>query len=399
MRRTNVVELKPTKRQRLLLKEMMLLSSCVHNMANYATRQAIFSKTKSPSFYDLRKILQSSKDYQLLGRSYALPRIQLFSETESARHKLINSKCQHHVGLQKYLKNRKTKTTIPSFLVMDGPGYRFVKNTVLLPLSHRMRKKYNLKSFCIEYNGILRWKGKQCRSHISFKNKKFYLYQSIELDAPVLQSGGSFVGIDLGIKNLITLASSNGAAKVIGSKRFYAQYQYHTNKIAQEQQRLALIHKRTSNRLKRLYARRTTYVENLQNNVVKKALRFCKRNKVTNIILGDVTGIRDNNNQGAFVNSMLHNYWAYDAISTKLRCKAEQYGIQLRTVTEEYTTVTCPVCGQRNAPMDRLYVCSNCVAHMHRDIVGAINIMRKGMHDPISKSVHGDERIPLRGVG
>ena len=77
MERTNIVELKPSKLQAKILRECMLLSGCVFNMANYEARQAIFKREAVPSFFTLQQTLQTKADYQSLGRSYSLPRIQI----------------------------------------------------------------------------------------------------------------------------------------------------------------------------------------------------------------------------------------------------------------------------------------------------------------------------------
>ena len=107
MRRTNAIQLLPTKQQKIILKEMMLLSSCVYNMANYIVRQQIINKEKISSYISLREELQQKPDYQLLGRSYSLPKIQKYSETTTSFFKTIKSKMQKQVGLPKYYKNRK----------------------------------------------------------------------------------------------------------------------------------------------------------------------------------------------------------------------------------------------------------------------------------------------------
>jgi len=65
--------------------------------------------------------------------------------------------------------------------------------------------------------------------------------------------------------------------------------------------------------------------------------------------------------------------------------------------TEEYTSQTCPVCGDRDAnhKKDRIFVCSFCDFFGHRDLVGAENILIKGMHS--LQSVHQAETSLLRG--
>lgn len=396
MRRTNILELKPTSKQRQILKEMMLLSSCIYNMANYEVRQAIFKGEEVPSFYDLGKKLKYRDEYKILGRSYALPRIQIYGEMSYSRMRLIMSGTQRRVGLPKYLKNRNTGTTIPSFLVVDGRQYHIRGGKVSIPLSRIMHKKYDMKHFVMEFNGDIRWKGTQERGQIRCENGKFYLYQSVDVEGVEPVVSDVFAGIDLGIKNLITVVTNNGDERIIGSKRFLKQWEYHNKVIGIEQGRIAEFDRYSSNTLKRLYNKRKVYKNNLINSLVGKLFRVLKRNGVGTIFLGDVKGIRDlKNNNSAKFNRMLHNYWAFGEISEKIKNKAEENGISVIDTTEEYTSKECPVCKELNSPYDRIYVCEFCGYIDHRDIVGAKNIMIKGMRDLRGRSAHWDETIPL----
>lgn len=400
MQRTNIIQLKPSNLQKKILKELMLLSSCVYNSTNYITRQQFFNKEKVSSFFDLQQQLQTTEDYQLLGRSYALPRIQIYAETNSARFKLIKSKSQKKVGLPKYLKNRKTNTTIPSYLVIDGCQYNIKKNKITIPLSRQMRKKYKIKHFKLDYNGILKWKGKQQRGQIHFKDGKFYFNQSVELKEPKKTKSKIYAGIDLGIKKLFAIKISNGEEKLIGSKRNFKQWSYYTNLIAEEQSELAKNNNRKyySKRLSKLFRLRSKWQNNLYNNLVSKVFKFLRKNNVSHIFIGDVKGIRKDADFGKNGNKMLHNYWAFDTTYSKLSNKSEEYGMEYTRDTEEYSSQTCPICGDidnRNKK-DRIFICHLCGHFDHRDIVGADNILNKGMCS-LLQSTHQGETALSRG--
>lgn len=399
MQRTNVVQLKPSKKQVKILKELLLLSSCVYNSANFLVRQQFFNREKVSSFFDLQQRLQNIDDYQLLGRSYALPRLQVYAETNNARFKLIKSKNQKWVGLPKYYKNRKTNTTIPSFLVFDGCQYSIKKNHIVIPLSRRMRKKYGFKHFKIRYNGVLNWKGLQKRGQIHFKDGSFYLYQSIELKDKPIKKSKFKAGLDFGIKKLLTVYVNNGNDKVIGSNRFFKQWLYWTNLIAKEQGKLALQNKKTSKNLQRLFKKRKEWQNNLYNNLVARMFRFLRRNNVSYLAIGNLSNIRDDCNFGRKVNQMVHNYWSFDLLFKKIRDKTEEFGIELKQETEEYTSRTCPVCGSddKNNCKDRIFFCSDCGYIDHRDVVGARNNLFKSLYGSI-QSVHWGEASPLEVV-
>lgn len=393
MQRTNVIELKPRKTQKKVFKELMFLSSCVYNSTNYIVRQQFFKNEKISSFFDLQQQMQRTDDYQLLGRSYSLPRIQIYGETNSARFKLIKSQSQKRVGLPKYFKNRKTNTTIPSYLAIDGCQYSVKKHHVLIPLSRQMRKKYNIKHFRIPYNGVLKWCGKQQRGQIKFKDGKLYLYQSVELKEPKLINSKTQAGLDLGIKKIFGLFVNNGFDGVIGSKRFFKQYEHYTKLIAKEQQKLSEINRKTSIVLKRLYEKRSKWQNNLFDNLVAKLFRVLRNNNVSVLHVGNIKHIRDSGSKGRIINRMINNYWSFGKLYCKLCYKAEEFGIELKYTTEEYTSKTCPFCGEITKPKGRLFICSYCGHFEHRDILGAKNIYSKSRFGSILSGLW-DEAVP-----
>jgi putative transposase len=397
MQRTNIIELKTNKKQKMILKECMYLSSCIYNMANYEFRQAIFKHEKIPTFFDLVNKLQYKDDYQLLGRSYSKPKIWKYSEIIKSTFSLIKSKTQKKIGLPKYLKNRKTNTTIPSYLIIENCQYHIEKKKITIPLSRQMRKKYSIKHFDIEYNGILKWKGKQQRGEIHYKNDKFYLYHSLNVETPKLKKNDVVAGVDLGIKRLFSIAINNKNDYLIGGKRFFKQWKYYEDKIAKEKQLLSYINRKTSKKLSKLYFQRNKWQNNLYNNVVAKMFRIFKRNNVSTMFVGDVKNIREDNDKGTLCNQMLHNYWAFDKLYHKMTNKAEENGIEMIKITEEYTSQRCPICGDicKDNNKDRIFICSFCGYVDHRDVVGAKNIMIKGMDS--LQSIHRDEIIPLEG--
>jgi len=418
MQRTNIIELKPNKIQTKIIKEMMLLSSCVYNITNYEVRKTLFNNEKSKSFFDLQQLIQNKEDYKKLGRSYALPRIQIYSETNNARWKLIKSKKQNNVGLPKYLKNRKTNTTIPSFLAIDGCQYKINKFRTTIPLSRQLRNKYNLKQFKIKYNGVIKWKGKQLRGQIHYKNNKYYLYQSVEVKQKNQNKKdnkkifNNKVGIDLGIKRIFGLYSNNGISKLIGSNRYYKQWKHYTKLISIEQTKLSKINKKVSNKLHKLYQIRIKWQNNLFNNLVAKLFRILNKNKISEIYVGDITNIRTSSKTKSKRskedklkystksikknNQMINNYWSFDKLYNKIENKAEEYNIIFNKITEEYSSTHCPICHytDKNNSIDRIFKCLKCGHLDDRDIIGAKNIYLKGMYGSY-KSIHRDEVIPL----
>lgn len=67
--------------------------------------------------------------------------------------------------------------------------------------------------------------------------------------------------------------------------------------------------------------------------------------------------------------------WSFYRLSQYIEYKAKLAGIVVEYVNPYNTSKICPNCGQLNEANDRDYQCSSCGFRIHRDRVGAINIM------------------------
>ena len=125
--------------------------------------------------------------------------------------------------------------------------------------------------------------------------------------------------------------------------------------------------------------KRTNRIDNQINDALHKHtatfLKLCQSNNVGTVVIGNLTGIRDNINYGKKFNQKLHQ-WSFAKLTDMIVAKCEAVGIKVKQIDEEYTSQTCPSCGQRHKPSNRNYKCE-CGFEYHRDGVGAINIRKK----------------------
>ena len=111
--------------------------------------------------------------------------------------------------------------------------------------------------------------------------------------------------------------------------------------------------------------------------ITRHFANWCKSNRVGDVVIGDLTGIRDNIHYGKKTNQTLHQ-WAFAEITRQLKYKLEEFGIKVVDDGDERdTTKTCPNCGHKKKPSNRNYHCSNCGLVYHRDGVGSLNILEK----------------------
>ena len=94
------------------------------------------------------------------------------------------------------------------------------------------------------------------------------------------------------------------------------------------------------------------------------------------IVIGELTGIRNSIDYSTDMNKRLHQ-WAFRKFMSRVKYKAERYGLEVEMIGEAYTSRTCPGCGHEHKPKNRGYKCPNCGLNAHRDVVGALNIREK----------------------
>ncbi|MCX6659386.1 MAG: zinc ribbon domain-containing protein, partial [Candidatus Bathyarchaeota archaeon] len=96
---------------------------------------------------------------------------------------------------------------------------------------------------------------------------------------------------------------------------------------------------------------------------------------VSKIVIGNLTGIREGNDNGKKSNSMIHNFWSFNYIIQRLKCTAQEYGIRVKEVNEYKTSSICTRCGSENIERKgRLFKCLECGLEAHRDAIGVLNM-------------------------
>lgn len=91
-------------------------------------------------------------------------------------------------------------------------------------------------------------------------------------------------------------------------------------------------------------------------------------------MLEQLSNIRSTTRTSRKNNHSLHT-WSFYRLAQYIEYKARLAGIKVEYVNPAYTSQTCPVCGHVHHASDRSYTCT-CGFHIHRDLLGAMNIWR-----------------------
>ena len=225
-----------------------------------------------------------------------------------------------------------------------------------------------------------------------------YRYKTEDTD-----TGEGIVGVDIG--EIHPIVSHDGTDTHIYNGRYIRSLYRHRNKVLSEFSHAISRCKRHSKRWWKLTHRKWKRIKKIDHQIkdalhkhTTKFLKYCHTKGIGTIVLGDLTGIRDNINYGKRANQKLHQ-WAFGKITSLITYKAKILGIKVVQTDEAYTSQTCPSCGKRKKPNNREYTCK-CGFEYHRDGVGAINILRKYQGcfgDPVVAAMGSTRMAPPLG--
>jgi putative transposase len=200
--------------------------------------------------------------------------------------------------------------------------------------------------------------------------------------------GDRTAGVDLGICNVAAVSFGDESLLYPGGALKEDEYYF-----AKERAKCDDSFSREARRLdQKRTDRRTHFFHTLSKEIVEQ----CVERGVGTVFVGDLGGIRDDENGepvdwGRHGNLDLHG-WAFDRFMTMLEYKAEMQGIAVETVSERDTSKTCSVCGAKadSQRVERgLYDCDKCGTVANADVNGAENIRQKSTSESIKDRSNG----------
>ena len=191
--------------------------------------------------------------------------------------------------------------------------------------------------------------------------------------------------IDLGEIHSITSVDNQGNSLIITGRQIRSYQRFRNKELGLLQKRLRKCKKGSRNynkyrkTIRKLISKSSKKIDNDIHKTSKLYLDYVIHNNIKTVIVGDLTKFNMNlkNNKGKSGNKQKLVQWQHGKLVSKLKEKLGRYGVIVEEISEAYTSQTCPNCGNKHKPMSRNYVCNVCGFIMHRDLVGAYNILSK----------------------
>ncbi len=207
-------------------------------------------------------------------------------------------------------------------------------------------------------------------------------------DVKPLEDNGRYLSVDLGLHNLMTCYDNRGNSFILGRKYLSIMHRYDKEiarvqaQWAKTQAKAGVRYPRPSKHLLKLYDRKRHSVKDYLHKITRYVADYCRNKGICIVVIGDITGIRKENDLGSRINQQLHSL-PYEQLYTMLEYKLKLYGIRLIKQEESYSSQCSPLsedvseiyAHKSNRTARGLYADAGRV--FNADAVGAYNILRK----------------------
>ncbi len=191
------------------------------------------------------------------------------------------------------------------------------------------------------------------------QNNNWFLELTFQKETPPKKEKGKTIGIDIGIKKLITTSENKEYGKDIEKLM---------NKIQRKQQ--------NSKAFNKALKERDYYI-----NRIVKTLNW---NKLKSIVIENIKNIKQNTKKQRRLNKDFRSKfqrWTYSQLLNRIKLTAEATGVHLQLVNPVHTSQTCSQCGavhklNRNG---EIFKCRNCGYTTDADYNASLNILNLGL--------------------
>ena len=395
---TNVMRL--DKGQYKLVKALCRYSKNLYNQGLYNTRQEFFNNNRLLQYQENYRLCKESENYRMLQAA-----------TSQQSLKFVERSMRSFLGLRRLYWNGdlSERPSLPHYLPKEKGLFAvaFPKNAfnirggiVHLGVSRRLIKDYPDAHRQLTFPLPPPLEGKKIQeihilpvySGLYFKIKYCYRDENeiVDLDSD------KYLSIDLGLDNFATFVeNATGTAIIIDGMYIKSINQWY-NKRNAELQSIKDKHgvDGPTERQYRLAWRRGNKINEFMNQAVSYIIKHCLANRIGNILIGELGGIKQSINHGRKNNQEFVQI-PYAKFKAKLESKCKRFGIRYHLVDEAYTSRTDALAFDdiRDQPyrktrrIKRGLFKSIAGTLINADVNGSLNILRNVAGDSPAKEI------------
>ena len=205
-------------------------------------------------------------------------------------------------------------------------------------------------------------------------------------EVETLTDNGRYIGIDIGVDNLATVANNIGeSAFIINGKPLKSINKYY-NKLKSRYQGISkrMNGKNNTNRLDRLTGKRTARINDYMHKASRYIIEYCIKHDIHTIVIGQNKEWKQKSNIGK-VNNQTFVQIPFARLIEMIQYKAEEYGIAVILTEESYTSGTSFIDNEdptkehynKSRRVHRGMFVSNSGIKINADLNGAYQIIKK----------------------
>lgn len=361
-----------------------LWNSCNYERYNYK----MLGMADAPTWYSQKKAFKDSLWFKSLPSQTAQEVCKVLDKSWKSFYALKKSG-----GIENPQPPRYKQDNIPITYMQNG--IRKDADTVRLTISKAL-KEYMLTAYAIDADYL--YLRNRCFKDIeNIKQIKLYPPERCEVvvilvyevpDVEILPDNGRYLSIDMGIHNLMTCYdSTSGKAFILGREYFSISRKYDKeltrvqSQWYQVQSDAGVKYPKSSKHIRALHEKKRNCLNDYLHKLTRWIADYCRDKDIHSVVIGDITGIRENNDMGHVTNQKLHSL-PYKRIRELLSYKLAIYGITLIAQDEAYTSQCSPLspvvskdyATKANRIKRGLYKDGDHI--WNADAVGAYNILR-----------------------
>ena len=360
-----------------------LWNTCNYERLNYKA----LGLESSPSWYSQKKNFKDNLWYKSLPSQTAQEVCKVLDKSWKSFYALKKSG-----GIQNPHVPRYKQDNIPITYMQNG--IRKDDDTVRLSISKAL-KAYMLEAYAIDADYL--YLRNPCFKDIeSIKQIKLYPPENGRMEVIIVYeipdvekkpNNGRYLSIDLGIHNLMTCYTTDGESFILGRKYFSIARKYDKelarvqSQWSSVQTKAGIKYPKSSKHIKALHAKKKSCLNDYLHKLTHWLAEYCNDRDIHTVVLGDITGIREDKDMGNVENQKFHAL-PYQRIRELLSYKLAMRGITFIVQNEAYSSQCSPLVqrvSKESATKEKrvkrgLYKDGGC--SWNADTVGAYNILR-----------------------
>ena len=315
------------------LRLLCRLSKNLYNEALYSVRQFYFAEKKYLNYVANYHVCKDSVNYKSLGTDIAQQTMKVVDRAFKSFFACLKSDKVKKIRLPHYLDK---EGFFP--LILPTAHVTFKDGHFILPMSRAFKKEHCELKFRVPPH-IAPKSIKEIRIHPKHKAQFFeleFIYEKkpIKTDA----DAEKFLGIDLGLDNLATCVTSDGAAFIVDGKKLKSYNRLFNKENARLQSEKDKYGVKIFTRRQYLNLRkRNRRVNHAMSVAARRIINYCLQNRIGNIVVGRNFDWKREINIGKQNNQNFVQI-PHGKLCEKLRYLCELYGIRYVEQEESYTS-------------------------------------------------------------